>query len=59
MRYKLDDDDKTLAHNSADMPKDPKKALKVILDLVCMGVWQKLRKMFFFFFVFTFKSWCL
>tara|TARA_R100000773_G_scaffold36073_1_gene31052 strand:+ start:731 stop:1000 length:270 start_codon:yes stop_codon:yes gene_type:complete len=30
MRYKLDDDDKTLAHNSADMPKDPKKALKKV-----------------------------
>ena len=27
--------------------------------LECMGVWQKLRKTFFFFFVFTFKSWCL
>ena len=26
--YKLNDDDNTLAHNPADQPKDPKKAMK-------------------------------
>ena len=29
-RYKLNDDDKTLAHNPADQPKDPKKAMKQV-----------------------------
>ena len=28
--YKLNDDDKTLAHNQADQPKDPKKAMKKV-----------------------------
>ena len=28
MRYKLNDDDKTLAHNPAGQPKDAKKAMK-------------------------------
>ena len=28
--YKLNDDDKTLAHNPADQPKDPKKAMKKV-----------------------------
>ena len=30
MQYKLNDDDKTLAHNPADQPKDPKKAMKKV-----------------------------
>ena len=30
MRYKLNDDDKTLAHNPADQPKDPKRAMKKV-----------------------------
>lgn len=29
-RYKLNDDDKTLAHNPAGQPKDPKKAMKKV-----------------------------
>ena len=28
--YKLNDDDKTLAHNPADQPKDAKKAMKKV-----------------------------
>jgi len=30
VQYKLNDDDKTLAHNPADQPKDPKKAMKKV-----------------------------
>jgi hypothetical protein len=30
MAYKLNDDDKTLAHNPANKPKDPKKAMKQV-----------------------------
>ena len=30
MQYKLNDDDKTLAHNPANQPKDPKKAMKKV-----------------------------
>ena len=29
-QYKLNDDDKTLAHNPANTPKDPKKAMKKV-----------------------------
>ena len=30
MQYKLNDDDKTLAHNPADQPKAPKQAMKKV-----------------------------
>ena len=32
MQYKLNDDDKTLAHNPADDHKDPKKAMRKVTE---------------------------